>query len=63
MTMTHEEAVQKAAVLTEIIANAITEFNTLNNTFNLGLDLSDNHTIYSLIESEADDRGWNSSNC
>jgi hypothetical protein len=61
--MTKQEALQKATVLNEIIVNAITEFNQLNGDFNLGLDLTDNSIIEDLVQTEADDRGWNTSNC
>jgi hypothetical protein len=61
--MTREEAFQKAEVLTRIIAEAITEFNELNNTHSLGLDLSDNSVIYEMVTDSAESSGWSSSNC
>jgi len=61
--MTREEALEKASVITQIIADAIGEFNALNRDFSLGLDLSDNSVINDLVTDSAEASGWNSSNC
>lgn len=61
--MTREEALEKASIITQIIADAIGEFNTLNRNFSLGLSLNDNSVINELVLDSAEESGWNSSNC
>lgn len=61
--MTQAEALEKAAVLMEIVKDSIDEFRALNSQFGLGLELHDYAIINDVASEVADENGWNSSNC